>query len=191
MIKTCIKCSKIDNISNFMKGRNICKDCKSIYDKEYRKKRGEEYLQMKRDYYKNNKEKVNDCVKKYREKNKDKMRKIARDYARNRSHVDIDFKLKRTLRRRLNNAINRNQKKGSAVRDLGCSIEFFKNYFKQKFRGNMNWTNHGTVWEIDHIIPLCNFDLNNKNELKAAVHYTNLQPLFISENRIKGGKLWV
>ena len=44
-------------------------------------------------------------------------------------------------------------------------------------------------WEsidLDHIVPLSSFDLTNSIQLKEATHYTNIQPLLKSENRIKG-----
>lgn len=47
---------------------------------------------------------------------------------------------------------------GSAVRDLGCSIEFLKSYLESKFTGNMSWENQGE-WYIDHIKPLSSFNL--------------------------------
>ena len=60
------------------------------------------------------------------------------------------------------------------------------------FEKGMSWDNWGEVWEIDHIIPLASFDLNDRDQLLIAVHYTNLQPLTVTENRQKGDKLdWV
>ena len=63
---------------------------------------------------------------KYREKNKDKINKKLRE----RKSKDPIFKLTCNLRSRLNVVLKKNQKKGSAVRDLGCTIEFFKRVFR-------------------------------------------------------------
>lgn len=55
--------------------------------------------------------------------------------------------------------------------------------------GEMNWNNHGEVWEIDHIIPCSNFDLTKEEEQKKCFHYLNTQPLTFEENRSKSDKI--
>jgi hypothetical protein len=52
----------------------------------------------------------------------------------------------------------------------------------------MTWENHGK-WHIDHRKALATFNLENRDELLKAVHYTNLQPLWSFENQSKGIKL--
>ncbi len=76
----------------------------------------------------------------------------------------------------------------SAIKLLGCSLEELKIYFESKFVTGMSWENHGE-WEIDHIKPLSKFNLENLEELKIACHFTNLQPLWKSDNRIKRDKI--
>ena len=44
----------------------------------------------------------------------------------------------------------------------------------------MNWENWGIYWEIDHIIPL------NKG---GTFHFSNTQPLTITNNRKKSNKI--
>jgi hypothetical protein len=78
-------------------------------------------------------------------------------------------------------------KAASAVRDLGCTIEFLKDWLESKFTPEMTWENYGPVWHIDHVKPLTAFDLTDPEQAKAACHYTNLQPLPASENIRKGG----
>lgn len=98
-------------------------------------------------------------------------------------------RLARNLRCRLLEAIKCNYKNGSAVRDLGCSIAELKAYLESKFQSGMSWDNYGrNGWHIDHIIPLAAFDLTNKDDLLKACHYTNLQPLWATDNLKKGDR---
>ena len=104
-------------------------------------------------------------------------------------HNDIQRKLSSCLRSRLNRALKNNSKRGSAVRDLGCTIEELKKHLESKFKPGMswdNWTRNG--WHIDHVKPLSKFDLNDREQLKKACHYSNLQPLWAKDNLSKGIK---
>jgi len=94
------------------------------------------------------------------------------------------------LRARLAQAIKNFNKAGSAIRDLGCSIEFLKTYLESKFQPGMTWENHTKYgWHIDHIVPLITFDLTDREQFLKACHYTNLQPLWAKDNLKKGRKL--
>lgn len=93
------------------------------------------------------------------------------------------------LRARITKAINRGQKSGSAVRDLGCSVEYLKAYLEGQFEPGMTWDNWAPDgWHIDHIRPLASFDLTDPEQFRQAVHYTNLQPLWAKDNLKKGKK---
>jgi hypothetical protein len=53
----------------------------------------------------------------------------------------------------------------------------------------MTWENHGRYgWHIDHIRPCASFDLADPEQQRKCFHYTNLQPLWASENMRKGDK---
>jgi hypothetical protein len=107
-----------------------------------------------------------------------------------RASTDINYRLQMTLRSRLHTALKQNSKSGSAVKDLGCSITFLKTYIENRWLPGMSWNNWAMDgWHIDHIIPLSNFDLTNRNQLLAACHYTNLQPLWWYDNLSKGSKI--
>jgi hypothetical protein len=116
--------------------------------------------------------------------------------SRKRYKTDINFRLSDILRSRLNKAISNNQKSGSAVSDLGCSVAKLKIYLQMKFHRNsrgrhecMTWDNYGhKTWHIDHIKPLSSFNLTDPKQLKEACHYTNLQPLWARDNIKKSNK---
>jgi hypothetical protein len=80
-------------------------------------------------------------------------------------------------------------KTGSAIDELGCSVDQLKRYLESKFQPGMtwdNWTRDG--WHIDHIKPLSSFDLTDPGQFKVACHYTNLQPLWAKDNLVKSNK---
>jgi len=125
--------------------------------------------------------------KKYYEANKIEIQVKNNIYWQNKYHNDINFKLAALLRSRLRNAIKNQQKSGSAVDDLGCSIEELVVYLENLFTEGMTWDNHGE-WHIDHIKPLAKFNLTNRRELLKACNYSNLQPLWAKDNLSKGGR---
>lgn len=112
------------------------------------------------------------------------------EYHRTKRKTDINYKLRYYIRTRINKVIKRHSRLGSAIKDSGCSVDFLKTYIESKFTVGMNWTNWGNNgWHLDHIIPLCSFNLENREEFLKAVHYTNLQPLWAKDNLRKGAKL--
>jgi hypothetical protein len=101
---------------------------------------------------------------------------------------DPVFLLKCRLRTRISNVLKRKSKKGSAIKDLGCTGEHLKQYIESKFLEGMTWENRN-LWHIDHIKPLASFDLEDPEQFKQACHYTNLQPLWAKDNISKGKKI--
>ena len=103
---------------------------------------------------------------------------------------DLNFKLRNNLRIRLYKALKNDQKVGSAVSDLGCTIEELKKYLESQFKPGMTWENWSRYgWHIDHVVPLVHFDLTDPKQFKKACNYTNLQPLWAQDNLSKGDKL--
>jgi hypothetical protein len=122
----------------------------------------------------------------YRMENKDRINALFLDKLR----TDVEFKLRHTLRNRMNKALRSQWKSGSFVRDLGCSISEFKAHIESLFKPGMSWDNHSiTGWHLDHIIPLSSFNLSNYEDFKKAAHYTNLQPLWYKENIVKRNRI--
>jgi hypothetical protein len=104
------------------------------------------------------------------------------------------FKAKKALRRQVwrVGAICKNQNnpaaRGSSL-SLGCSLEDAKAYLESKFLRGMSWDNYGEKWHIDHIIPICEFDLSEKSEARRANNILNLRPIWAEENLSKGGRI--
>lgn len=207
MKKQCSECGKykIANHKYFHRSKHhkyglhpYCKVCQKLKDKiryqqnhdkirervKQRRKKYPEKLKMEgQKYYSKNRTKLLKQSKEYAQRPERKKR--MREIHQHRMENDILYRLKRILRSRIYKAFIRKTEK---TRDLlGCSIEQARQHIEKQFTSQMSWDNHGIYWEIDHIIPLASA-INNK-ELRKLCHYTNLQPLESSINRIKGSRL--
>ena len=186
--------SETSVIINDIKINLMPDDWKNITDPKLRKKAY--HKAYAKTYRIINQDKMKAQRKGYREANKDKIKiydkaysKSNKDKINNRYKTDIQYKLSKLLRSRLFRSLKSKWKSGSAVRDLGCTIDEFKTYLESKFQTGMTWENQGAYgWHIDHIKPLASFDLTDRKQLLIACHYTNLQPLWATDNLIKGDK---
>jgi hypothetical protein len=68
---------------------------------------------------------------------------------------------------------------------IGCTVEFLMGYLEAKFIEGMTWENRGQ-WHVDHIMPCASFDLTKAEQRAICFHYTNLQPLWATDNIRKG-----
>ena len=162
------------------------KEYNKAYSREYNRKNRVILREKKKLQIANNPEyaaSLRLSKKNWRDNNKGYMNK----YNKNRRNNDLSFKLRMSLRSRLYKAVKGLVKQGSAITDLGCSLEEFKIYIQNKFTAWMTWENYGE-WELDHIVALAKFDLTNREEFVKACHYTNYQPLWKAHNRAKRDK---
>ena len=165
---------------------NNNKEKLKIYKKNYNQTNNEKIKIQNKLYKESHKEELKVKNKNYNVLNKNKRN----NYSKNRLKTDIQHKLRTNLRIRLNHAINNNQKVGSAIKDLGCSVNELVSYLESKFSTGMSWDNWTTDgWHIDHIKPLASFDLTDRKQFLEACHYTNLQPMWADKNLSKGKKV--
>jgi hypothetical protein len=113
---------------------------------------------------------------------KSSRRKYEREYRKQRKAKDIQFLLACLLRDRFSHALKNSVKGGSAVKDLGCTIADAQRYLEFQFKSGWTWKNQGKVWVIDHIVPLCSFDLSDPSQVRLACHYSNLRPIAKLDN---------
>lgn len=191
----------MSNIAGELVNCKHCKECGMIkLDKLFNKKRGsvdglQTYCRqcqkkINTNYRNNNRKFINERHLIHRENNRDKITARSVEYKRKKRKTCVKYKLSDNLRSRFKRAFKNNAKTGSAVEDLGCSIDMLKVYLESLFKPGMSWNNYGLKgWHIDHIIPLAHFDLTDIEEVKKACHYTNLQPLWAKDNLKKNKRI--
>lgn len=161
--------------------------------KEYGKKNYEKNKERKKEnrkiYRLKNPDKVKESQKKYYEINRKELIKKATIYKKQKSINDPVFKFKvnvRSLIRISFKTYNHRKKATKTESILGCSLDFFKTYISNQFTKGMTLENHGK-WELDHIIPLAT--AKNEADIIRLNHYTNFQPLWAKDNRVKSDKI--
>jgi hypothetical protein len=171
--------------------RIYCKDCVHRYDVVRNKKVRQIRTAQHREWVNKNKIYSQEYNKQYRHRQEHKgyFSEYRYEYERERLDSDIQFKMTKYLRNRMRGALRRNQKSGSAVHDLGCSIEDLKLWLENQFQPGMTWENYGKEWQIDHIIPLSSVDLSDRKQFLKVCNWFNLQPLWAHENISKGDKI--
>lgn len=196
-MKHCPTCDKWKAFSEYNKQSSswdklarMCRNCYCEY-KNSKRKNDEKYKQSdilyKQKYEQSGRRKE---VSKIRyEIKKDEILKKNIAYNKKKYNTNPYFKVVCSIRTRISKLLKQKNadKYNKFYNYLGCSKEEFILYFQAKFKERMKWENHGE-WHIDHIKPCASFNLLNEDEQKKCFHYTNLQPLWASENLSKGCK---
>lgn len=213
-MKRCIKCNEVKEISLFVKGKNSCKSCISIYKKELRIKNLEknklyfqEYYKENKDLIKNNqkvrynedkskkieyqkkyseinKDKIKEYKKEYYIENKESINEYKREYQNNRRKNDPIFKLKYSINRMIRRSL-----KVKGVLKSSKSVDILGCDI-QSFKLYLENLFTGEMsWENYGTF----WDIDHKIPLATAKseddvirlnHYTNLQPLNSYINRV-------
>ena len=179
------------------------KERKALGSKAFRQKNEAKARQSCRDSYRKHREKRRAGLRVYREINKTKLalknkqwvennkehvRAYARMYGKNRRFNDPLYILSCRCRVRITDIFRCKgyTKRSKSSEILGCEWPALRAHIESKFVGGMDWTNRDQ-WHIDHIIPLAS--AKTEERLIELCHYSNLQPLWASENMSKGSKI--
>jgi hypothetical protein len=211
-------CNQIKPVSDFETHdsglrRHACRECRHVSGRAYReankseiaasqkafrdehkddisKKRRLAYIQKKYAYNANQRE--------YYKNNRVAILKHRKSIHLTRMKHDPQYRMSRILRSRFSMMLKERAsvKPDSVLKLVGCDMFELTSHIESMFYANsetglaMTWDNHGFVgWHIDHIKPLASFNLLDPDQVKAAWHYTNLQPLWSKENWSKGARV--
>jgi len=177
-MKECRECGETKAEDKFLKkDKTLCLECNRVYMRKWRAEKAKDPAYVKKEQEKQ---------RRWWEKNRERGNKRQREYRKN----NKTFQLSNALRARVKYALEGCVKRHKTFDLLGCSPEEWKSFLEDKFEEGMTWENYGTDWEVDHIIPVSHFDLEDDNEQKKAFHYENTQPMWAVDNRRKGNR-WV
>ena len=169
LVKKSNKCGIVSLKSNFYKNktnrdghRSECRSCCKNYSKKYYYDNQDRLLNKQKLYGKQNRAKINSNERKRRQS-------------------DTNYRLIKNTRCRIYHALNRKTKSSSTLDILGIDIETYKKWLEFQFTPEMNWSNV----EIDHVKPICMFDVTKDNELREAFNWKNTQPLLKHDHNQK------
>jgi len=154
--------------------------------KNYRKKYHIRHSEYMKNYRKTKKKQIYKKTQEWKNKNYTILKEKRQEKYKN----DIEYRLTLILRSRLRHAMDGKLKQEKTKELLGCSVLDLRLHLENQFMDGMNWNNYGkNGWHIDHIKPCASFDLTDPKQQKICFHYTNLQPLWATDNLIKHSKL--
>jgi len=199
--KTCSSCNLIKALSNFVKGRNTCCECNNSKRKDKYKsddahratviKQASEFKHKK--ILERRKAKLEELGEGNKKCTVCSEIKPENNFRHNRLHCkncerdDPLSKFKRSVRGRIWYALGKS-KSEHTIKYLGCTspeyLQWILNYDER-----YTIENRGTLWHIDHVIPLSSFNLEDKEEQLVAFNWRNTMPLLAKENLSKNKKI--
>ena len=170
-----------------------------IRTREYYRKNTEKVRLANEAWAARNREKAKAIKENWRIRNLEKARASAREsgrrrkeqrakYEANRYKTNPTVRLASCMRARLRNALKRIPKSATTFKLVGCTALELRSYLEKQFLPGMSWENYGRIWQVDHKKPIAVFDLSSREQQKECFHFSNLQPLWASENASKGGR---
>lgn len=195
----CSKCNQIKSDSDFSKVKrrtgkyglkSVCKFCSSQITKEWIKNNKQKHIDYNKSYgpkwFGENKERYYNNINNWKLNNPDYFNEYNKELRKN----PIE-KLKQNVRVTINRGLKNKSKKSLEIIGLE-SWDKLREHIEKQFTEGMNWENYGvgknnTTWHIDHIIPLSS--VKTEEEVIKLNYYTNLQPMWGSDNIKKSNKV--
>ena len=188
------------------------KEKRAAIDKKYRAANKEKISKNRKEHCAENKEAISEYAKQYYINNKEYYAKKHKEYMAKPGNIDRAKECRKQNRKEeLKRSRERNQKqrqlgtnyaKCCSIRSkiwsalkrynviksetseilLGCKVIDAVNYLE-----SLGYNR--AIHDIDHIVPVGRFDMNNEIHRRIAFNYKNMQPLGRAENRSKFNKL--
>ncbi len=176
-LKTCTICKIPKNIDQYgtfkkkdlIKTRSECKQCRTIRESQRNK----------------NNPKRQEYVRKYKNNNKEQIREYENARIKEKRQIDLHFKIRTDITSHIRHLLNGSRK---TLDSLECTRDQLLKWFEYQFNAGISWSNQ-KEWQVDHVIPLAFFNLENKDQFKLACHWSNIRPINKTENISKSNKI--
>lgn len=172
------------------------------YHKEWRDGNRDHLNERQRERYKENPQAFKERTDRYREAHQVEVRESRAkynrenrqkrtDYERSKRQSDPVYRFRSSFRSLISSYLRKKGYKGGkgVWEVVGCDFDAFLKYITGQFEEGMTLENYGPrggCWNIDHIIPICTAETDE--DLERLNHYTNLRPMWASDNYKKSQK---
>ena len=133
-----------------------------------------------------NREKIKSYKKQNIQQNKGRINEYKKHYVKNRFKTDVNYRFIVYTKNRIYKSLKGMMKQSSSRDILGIDIYFYKKWIESQFTPEMNWSNI----EIDHVKPICLFDVSKDEELGEVFNWKNIQSLLKHDHQQKGIKFF-
>lgn len=118
---------------------------------------------------------------------KDNLSKIVKQRSKRLLYDDV-YRIKERIRGLIKSCLKSSGtlKNTKTAAILGCTNQDFKTHIEKQFTKGMGWHNF-PQWHIDHIVPISS--AKTEQDVIALNHFTNLRPLWASDNLKKSNKM--
>lgn len=160
---------------------------KALTKRQYIKHR-DKFLAHSYKWAENNPDKVREIKKRNKKKHKDKYRKAENERNKRKRRENHVYRFNRNISKNIWEFLKGYKNRRSWESFVDYKYEELIPIIESKFNENMSWSNYGSYWELDHIIPLNYFyslDISPEEKVRQAWSLSNLQPLECSLNRSK------
>ena len=136
-------------------------------------------------YYREHREHYKELNKKYTTENADYYKNYEKEYRARRRELWNENKLELNLHKSVIDSLKQNKPQYWCYSVLDFDYFQLVRHLESQFTPEMNWSNYGQVWELDHIIPKNQFSFNSYDDTDFKVCWSliNLRPILKSDNR--------